>query len=111
MNFLEYGWCNIIDFKLYGLMYNFWNFVYNVGGFFGGSVVVIVSGMMLIVSGSDVGGFICILFFWMGLVGLKLIRGLVSNEKLDLYSIVVYFLLIKLFRDVEILLIYLKKSD
>ncbi|HGC7455693.1 TPA: amidase family protein [Streptococcus agalactiae] len=110
-NFLEYGWRNITDSKLYGPTHNPWNLAHNAGGSSGGSAAVIASGMTPIASGSDAGGSIRIPSSWTGLVGLKPTRGLVSNEKPDSYSTAVHFPLTKSSRDAETLLTYLKKSD
>ncbi|HGD3940310.1 TPA: amidase family protein [Streptococcus agalactiae] len=110
-NFPEYGWRNITDSKLYGPTHNPWNLAHNAGGSSGGSAAAIASGMTPIASGSDAGGSIRIPSSWMGLVGLKPTRGLVSNEKPDSYSTAVHFPLTKSSRDAETLLTYLKKSD
>lgn len=110
-NFLEYGWRNITDSKLYGPTHNPWNLAHNAGGSSGGSAAAIASGMTPIASGSDAGGSIRIPSSWTGLVGLKPTRGLVSNEKPDSYSTAVHFPLTKSSRDAETLLTYLKKSD
>lgn len=60
-----------MDFVFYGLVCNFWNLEYLLGGFSGGVVVVVVSGIVFIVGVSDGGGFIWIFVFFSGLIGLK----------------------------------------
>lgn len=49
--------------------------MYDVSGFSGGLVVVLVVGLMLFVIGSDIGGSICILVSVCGVVGVKLFSG------------------------------------
>lgn len=80
MNYLELGWKNILDLKLYGVFVNLWNFNYYLGGFLGGVGVSVVVVFVFIVFGSDVGGFICIFVFWIGIVGLKFFRGVIIGN-------------------------------
>lgn len=73
---LEFGFKNIIDFVIYGLVRNFWNFECIFGGLSGGVVVVVLVGIVFLVGVSDGGGFIRIFVLFCGLIGLKFLWGM-----------------------------------
>lgn len=69
---LEFGLLVIMELLFNGLICNFWNRGYFVGGLSGGVVVVVVVGMVFLVYVIDGGGLICILVLCCGVFGLKL---------------------------------------
>lgn len=72
INILEFGLLVMMEFRVFGVIYNFWNLLKMFGGFSGGFVVVVVVGIVFIVLVGDGGGFICILVFCCGFFGFKL---------------------------------------
>lgn len=71
-----------MEFELFGVCCNLWNFDYMFGGLSGGVVVVVVVGIVLFVYVFDGGGLICILVLCCGLFGLKLSCNLVLVDLL-----------------------------
>lgn len=72
---LDFGMFLFGFFSFYGVICNFWNLVNNIGGFSLGVVVVVVVGYGLLYLGIDIGGLVCLLVGWCGLVGFKLSFG------------------------------------
>lgn len=68
--------CNMV----WGVIGNFFNLLFNVGGFFGGLVVVLVVDLLLLCLGLDIGGLLCILVVKCGVVGFCFLLGLVLSE-------------------------------
>lgn len=69
---LEFVCKGVMLFLCYGIMCNLVDFIKLFGGLFGGLVVVVVVGIVLLVLGIDVGGLSCCLFVYIGLIGFKL---------------------------------------
>lgn len=75
------GLINMLEFVYFGLGFNlYYGMLINViyfgcvlGGFMSGGVVVVVFGLCDIVIGSDIGGFLCILVVFNGIIGFKFI--------------------------------------
>lgn len=78
MNLLEFGILLMIELCYIGVMCNSWDLERTLGGSFGGLVVAVVSGMLVIAHGNDGGGLLRTLVVCMGLVGFKVSRGCVS---------------------------------
>lgn len=89
LGFVLFGRINVLEFvsgnclgvlenEVFGDICNFWNFVYMLMGFSGGSVVVVVVGIVLVVYGNDGGGLIWLFVNVNGLVGFKVLCGCIS---------------------------------
>lgn len=74
-NMDEYVYGFVIENIYYGVIFNFWDFICIFGGFFGGFVVVVVVGLVFIIFGFDINGFICVFVFLCGVFGFKFIYG------------------------------------
>lgn len=80
INMLEFGFGSYIINLVFGFMCNLWDFMCIVGGFLGGVVVVLVMGMLVLVDGLDMMGFLCNFVGWIGIYGLCFSFGVVLLE-------------------------------